>query len=130
MFFEKNHTQNMAEKLVSSPFIKNQNWAYLWINILKCYSFLFVVCPSQGPPKRVKNKVLATCFYLRKGFFQKKRGLELVSMLHFLHHFEEKYFSCSIKSNDQNSLTDCLFFLRYWTICVYYLFPSLWRRKF
>ena len=34
----KNHMQNVVEKLVSDPFIKNQNWAYLWIISLKCYN--------------------------------------------------------------------------------------------
>ena len=46
IFHNKN---NAMEKLVRNPFIKNQNWAYLWINSLKCYiKFAFIVCPSQG----------------------------------------------------------------------------------
>ena len=36
--FLKNHVQNMLEKLVADPFIKNQNLAHLWINSLKCYA--------------------------------------------------------------------------------------------
>ena len=36
--FLKNHTQNVAEKLVPDPFIKNQNCSYLWIINLKCYA--------------------------------------------------------------------------------------------
>ena len=31
-FFLKNHTQNVMEELFQDPFIKNYNWAYLWIN--------------------------------------------------------------------------------------------------
>ena len=29
--FHKNHKQNVVDKLVPDPFIKNQNWAYLRI---------------------------------------------------------------------------------------------------
>ena len=35
------------EKSSPNSFYKNQNWAYRWINILKCYKFCFYeVCPS------------------------------------------------------------------------------------
>ena len=33
IFLEKS---NVVEKLVLDPFMENQNWAYLWINSLKC----------------------------------------------------------------------------------------------
>ena len=38
------------------PFIKTQNWAYLWINRLKGF-------PSRCLPKYIKTKVLTTFFY-------------------------------------------------------------------
>ena len=41
----KNHTQNIVEKLVPDPFLKNQNWAYLIS--LKCYK-VFNVFPCWG----------------------------------------------------------------------------------
>ena len=41
ILFLKNHTQNVVEKLVSDPSIKNQNWAYLYVNSLKCYKVCF-----------------------------------------------------------------------------------------
>ena len=44
---------------------------------------------------------------------KKKRGLELVSLPHFLKIFEEKYFSCFILLTQQISLPDCIYFLRY-----------------
>ena len=50
--------------------------------------------------------------------FQKtKRGLELVSLLIVCMIFEEKYFSYFILS-DQISMSDCLYFVKYWAICV------------
>ena len=30
----KNHTQNVVKKLFPDPFLKNENRAYLWINVL------------------------------------------------------------------------------------------------
>ena len=34
-FFLKNHAQNVLQKLFPDPYLKNQNWAYLWINSVK-----------------------------------------------------------------------------------------------
>ena len=38
--------------------------------------------------------------------------------------FQEKCFSCYILLIDQIELSDCLYFLRYWAICVLHLFFS------
>ena len=38
----ENHIQNVVEKLVPDPFLKNQNWAYLWINSLVLYSLFLL----------------------------------------------------------------------------------------
>ena len=35
--FLKIRTQNMLQKLLLDPFLKNQNWAYNWINSLKVF---------------------------------------------------------------------------------------------
>ena len=32
IFFLNNHTQNVVEKLFPDPFLKNQSWAYLWMD--------------------------------------------------------------------------------------------------
>ena len=40
--FLKNHWQNVVEKLFPDLFLKNQNWAYLWIKSLKAYSLFFL----------------------------------------------------------------------------------------
>ena len=63
-FFLKNHTQNVVEKLFPDPFLKNQNWAYLWINSLKFYTVCFYCMPSWGLSKYIETKLKATCFYL------------------------------------------------------------------
>ena len=38
MLFLKNHTQNVVEKLIQDPSLKNKNGAYLWINSLIIYT--------------------------------------------------------------------------------------------
>ena len=43
--FSKNHLQNVVEKLFTDPFLKNQNWIYLWINNLKFYTVCFYCMP-------------------------------------------------------------------------------------
>ena len=73
--FLKNNTQNMMEKLVLDPFMKNQNREYLRINSLKCYEVCFIVCPSRGLSKYIKPKVLITCFCLIKSFFIKQKEI-------------------------------------------------------
>ena len=47
-FSLKNRAQNVVEKLVPDPFLKNKNWAYLWINSLKFYTVCFFVCQVEG----------------------------------------------------------------------------------
>ena len=40
-FFLKHPTQNVVEKLFPLPFLKNQNWTYLWSNSLTIYIVCF-----------------------------------------------------------------------------------------
>ena len=47
-----------------------------------------------------------------------EKGLGMVSPSHFAYDFSKKCFLCYILLTDQISLSDCLYFLRYWTICV------------
>ena len=47
-----------------------------------------------------------------------EKGLVLVSSPHFVYDFSRKFFSCYILSTDQISFSDCLYFSRYWVICV------------
>ena len=45
IFLEK-YMQNVVEKLVPDPFLKNENCAYLWINSLNFYAVCFYCMPS------------------------------------------------------------------------------------
>ena len=53
-----------------------------------------------------------------------KRGLGIVSPPYFVNDFSRKMFSSYVLSADQISLPDCLYFLRYWSICVLRLFTK------
>ena len=64
-FFLKNHTRNVVKRLVPDLFLKNQNWAYLWINILKFYIVCFHCIPSWGLSKYIETKLQTACFYLK-----------------------------------------------------------------
>ena len=64
MFFLKNHTQNVMEKLFPDPVLKNQNWAYLWMNSLKFYIVYFYCMLSWGLSKYIETKLQTIYFYL------------------------------------------------------------------
>ena len=52
-----------------------------------------------------------------------ENGLGLVPPPNFVYDFSRKVFLLRIPLPDQISLSDSLYFLRYWAICVLYLFP-------
>ena len=52
------------------------------------------------------------------------KGMEIVSPSHSVYDFSKKNVSFYALLTDQISLPDCLFFLRYWSICVLQLFVN------
>ena len=102
-FFLKNHTQNVVEKLVPDHFLKNQNWAYLWINSLKFWVVYFYCVPNWGLSKYIEIKFQTTCFYLLQSFFKNK--------IHFVQTFLRKIFLL-LYSIDWPNFIICLFLLR------------------
>ena len=52
-----------------------------------------------------------------------EKGLGIFSPPHFII-FQEKGFSCYILLTGHIFLSDCLYFLKYWAICVLQLFVS------
>ena len=53
-----------------------------------------------------------------------EKGMGIVSPPHFVYDFKEKCFSCYILLTDQIQLSDGLYILRYWAICVLQLFVN------
>ena len=81
----------MLEILFPDPFLKDKNWAYLWISRLKFYAVWFYRRPSWWVSNYIETKLQITCFYLIQSFFKKtKSGLELVFFSHFLGDFWKK----------------------------------------
>ena len=91
IFLEKSWTKLGGETIRS---LKNKNWEYFWITILKFYKVCFHCIPSWGLTEYLSNRSLAftsyKVFFLKKK--KKKRGLELISLPHFLHYFWRKIF--------------------------------------
>ena len=91
--FLKNHTQNVVKILFSDPFLKNQNWAYLWINSLSFIQFVFIVCQVKDPQNILKLNCRPLVFTSYKAFLKKvKWDLELVFLPHFLPDFRRQIF--------------------------------------
>ena len=80
----------MVEKLFPDPFLKNQNWVYLWINSLKFYALCFYCMLIWGLSKYIENNLQTTCFTLYKAFLKNKKWCG--TSLHFQHGFWRKIF--------------------------------------
>ena len=98
------------EKLVPYPFIKKQNWAYLWINSLICSLFLLFV-PVEVYQSILKRKCWPLAFTLHKAFLKNKKRYELFSLPKFLHDFWRKMFLMLYSINRQNFIAGLLLLL-------------------
>ena len=101
MFSLKNHTQNVVEKLFPGSFLKNQNWAYLWINSLKFSSFRNILKVSCRPldftsykallkNKKISGTSLPASFlyeFWKKIFISLYSGGAVVKWVSLLHNF-------------------------------------------
>ena len=93
IYFLKNYTQNVKEKLVPDLFLKKIEAAYLWTNSLKFYAVCFYCMPSWGLSKYIETKLTDHLHLHHVNLFYKtKRDLALVSLLLFLHDFWIKLF--------------------------------------
>ena len=94
------------EKLFSDSFLKIQNWAYLWINNLKFYKFVFIVCQVEGYQNILKLSCKLLAFTLIKAFLKTKKGLEtsLPDYAFSASILKKKYLSCYILLTEQISL--------------------------
>ena len=95
---EKSYTKCDVES-IPRPFSKKSKLSISLDQLPKVLYSLFYCMPSLELSKYIETKLQTTCFYLIQRFFQKtERGLDLVSLLHFLHDFRRKIFLllCSI----------------------------------
>ena len=91
-FFLKNYVQAVVEKLFLDPFLKYQNWANLWINILNFIQFAFIVCQVESCRNILKVSCRPCALFSDKAILKTKRGLGLVSLPHFLRDFKKRIF--------------------------------------
>ena len=95
VFHGKHFCWKIIHKIQTFPdsFLKTQNWVYLWINSLRFYEISFY-CMLNFRAIEMKwdqaaHQLLSPYIKLFKKI---KRGLELVSLPHFLHDFWRKIF--------------------------------------
>ena len=70
--FLKNHTQIVVENLFPDPFLKHQNWVYLWINSLKFSTVLSIVYQAEDYRNILKLSRRPLGFTWYKGFLKNK----------------------------------------------------------
>ena len=132
IFFLKNHTQSVVEKLFPDPFLKNQNWAYLWIKILKFYIFFFV-CQVEDYRKWLELSCwpLVVTSY-NKGFLKNRKGSWTSLPALFSAWFSKENISVVIFY--YLTKFQCLVAFNLWDIGQYVycncLLTMLWRQKF
>ena len=81
----KKHTQNAIEKLFPDPFLKDQNWVYLYISSVIFHTVGCYCMPSWGLSKYIEIKQQTVCLYLKQSLFKETKGdLELQSFANYL----------------------------------------------
>ena len=123
IILEKSYTK-YGEETSPRPFSGKLKLSISLDHYCKVLSSLFLLYIKLRAIEIYWNQAADDLLLAHIKHFQKiKRGLELVSLHHFLHIiFEEKSFTCYILLIDQVSLCNCFYFVRYWSICVLQLF--------
>ena len=67
--FIENHSKNVMKKLAPDRFIKNRNWAYLWINSLMFYKFVIIIYHVDGYQNILKLSCRPIGMISYKAFF-------------------------------------------------------------
>ena len=123
IFLKKSYTKCGGETIPRAFFLKKSKLSISLDQLSKVlYSLFFIVCQNEDYQNILKLSCRRHFFTSYNAFLKKLRCLELASLPHFLMIFEEKYFWSYILLPDQISLSDSLYFVRYWAICVLQLF--------
>ena len=108
------------------PFMKNQNWAYLWINSRNVIKFDFIVYSSQGLPKYIKTNVLTTCICLiYKAFSKEKKRSGTCLPTLFFAWFSRKIFLTLYFINWPNFIGWFPLLLEIFNMCILIIYCSL-----
>ena len=111
---------------IPRPFSKRtQTWAYHWINNLTFYAVCFY-CMLKWQYRTILKLSCWPLAFTSFIAFSKNRKRSKTSLYGSFSawFFEENYFSCYTWLTDQISSSGCLYFVRYWEICVLQLFVN------
>ena len=123
----------MIQKLFADPFLKNQNSAYLWINILKFYIyFVFTVCQVEHYRQWLKLSCRPLAFTSYQAFLKSKERSGTSFSASFSAWFLKKNISVVIFY--YLTKFQCLVAFTFWDIGKYVysncLPTRLWRQNF
>ena len=121
-FFLKNHAQNVVKKLFPDLFLKSQNWAYLWINIVNFYTVCLYCILSSGLSNYTEFKLQKT-FNACKAFLKTKRSSG-TSLASFCHNFWREIFLLLHSINRPNFIVCLPLICEVLAICVLQLFVN------
>ena len=128
----QNHAQNVVDQLVPDPFLKNQNWAYLWINHVKFYTVGFQLLVFEDDQNILRLRCWPLAFTSYKTFLKKrKRSGTSLPALYSAWFFKKNLFQLIFCQ-----LTRFHYFVAFssWDIGQYVycncLFPGFWCHKF
>ena len=125
LFFEKSYKKCGGE---TSPrlFSEKLKLSISLDHSLTFCTVYFYCMTSWGLSKYIETRLQTTCFHLILGFFLKQWeevwNQSPCLIFHII--FEGKYFSCYVLLLHQISLSGCLYFDKYWTICILQLFVN------
>ena len=89
-FFLENHTQIAMEILFPDPFLKNQNWAYLWIK--RFTQIVFTVNQVEDNQNILTPNCRLLAFTSYKAFLKNKKRSGTSLLPHFVYDFWRKIF--------------------------------------
>ena len=91
IFLEKSYTK-CGGKTIPRPFFKKWKFSISLDQYSKVLYFVFIVCQVEDYRKWLKLSCRSLAFTSNKAFLKTKKGLELVSLPHFLHDSWRKTF--------------------------------------
>ena len=120
-FFEKSYTKCGVETS-PRPFSEKLKIIVSLDQQSQVLCSLFYCISSSGLSKCIETKLQTTCFYLILSYLKKQREVWNYFPCFIFRIIFLQYFPCYILLIDQVSLSGCLYFERYWTLCVLRLF--------
>ena len=125
VFLEKSYTK-CGGKTIPRPFFKKSILSIFLDQYSKSLYILFLLFAKLRTIESDWNKTANPLLlpHIKLFFFKKKRGLELVSLPHFLHDFQRKIFLLLYSITWPNFNVWLPLFVRYCAICVSSLFVN------